>query len=106
MDYALGLKEISARLNDVANELTSMHEAFSDPEKKWEQKSFITSIRSTIVSFLSRTSKEIMAHSKILSPITGTDYVHCRMESKRKIEARMDELDQKKKGKKFIINEN
>ena len=91
----LDLKEISARLLDVVNELKTCCSLFSKDSMDVltrPQKSFIASLKSTIIPFIAHASNEISLSSKVLAPICSTQYVHNSDEAKRKRKA-IDDIE-------------
>ena len=91
----LDLKEISARLLDVVNELKTCCSLFSKDSMDVltrPQKSFIASLKSTIIPFIAHASNEILLSSKVLAPICSTQYVHNSDEAKRKRKA-IDDIE-------------
>ena len=88
LNAAMFLKELSARTADIVIELSSLHKSFSESDNlSRDQKSMLKSLQQTIIPFMSASGPKLHQASKILSPISGLDYVHKREESKRKKDA-------------------
>ena len=85
MKSVLYLKESSARMYDLAEELNRMHNVMRDNELSNRTKnSELIKLNRTIIPFVHDTSEQIFNHSKILSPVAGLDYVHKREECKKR----------------------
>ena len=85
MKDVLYLKESSARMNDLAEELNIMHDVMRDNELSNRTKnSELIKLKRTIIPLVRGTSEQMFNHSKILSPIFGLDYVHKREECKKR----------------------
>ena len=85
MKAVLYLKESSARMHDLAEELNRMHDVMRDNELSNRTKnSQLITLKYTIIPFVHDTFEQIFNHSKILSPIVGLDYVHEREECKKR----------------------
>ena len=92
LSLTLELKEISARLSDVATELTELHHLLLDPSSSNRQKSSaLTLIKSTIIPFICATSIKISASMNNLSSIAIANYVRKQNEAKRKSETELNE---------------
>ena len=94
----LKLKEISAKLSNVATELTELHHLLLDPSSSNRQKpSALTLIKATFIPFICAASVKISASANNLSPIYGASYVHKRNEARRNSETELNENCEKQR---------
>ena len=85
-------KKISARLSDVATELTELHHPLLDPSSSNREKLFtLTSIKAKIIPYICSDSVKISASTNNLYPISGENYVHKINEAKKKSETELNE---------------
>ena len=91
------LKEVSSRIQDVAKELTNIHDNFETFESDLPRihKSSLVSLKKTIVPFLNESATKISSSVQLFTPITGLNYIHARNEKKRKSE--MKEMESHKR---------
>ena len=95
MKDVLYLKESSARMHDLAEELNRMHDIMHDNELSNRTiNSELIKLKCTIIPFVHETSEQIFNYSKMLSPIAGLDYFHKRKECK-KTPKRIDQIQLK-----------
>ena len=81
----LYLNEASARMSDVSVELEGIYEILLDVDNlTHEQKYALTSLRKTIILFVSGSSFQIETPARVLAPIYSISYVHNCNEVKRK----------------------
>ena len=70
MKVVLYLKEFSARMHNLAEELNIMHDVMCDSElSKRTKHSELIKLKLTIIPFVHDTPEQIFNYSKILSPI-------------------------------------
>ena len=85
MNSTLNLKETSARLFDLHEELSRLHSIICDESISTRKKpSAFVSLGKTIIPFVKVTSIKLLQASKIVSPIPSLKYVHKRDKIKRK----------------------
>ena len=85
MKAVLYLKESSARMHDLAEELNRMHDVMRDNELSNRTKnSELIKLKRTIIPFVYDTAEQFFNHSKILSSTAALDYVHKREECKKR----------------------
>ena len=85
---ALYLEEESSLMKDMITEFNTLHKMFSDKYPYICQKTnILTSLKNVIIPFLTNASEKKISSSNVVTPISGTSFVHNMNETKRKNES-------------------
>ena len=85
INAVLYVKESSAMMRDLTEELNRMYDVIRDNELSNRTKnSELIKLKRTVIPFVYDTAKQFFNHSKILSSTAALDYVHKREECKKR----------------------